>query len=282
MLQDKALQIPASEALVKKTRDAILFSFLLGMDHAESKIQLAEILPEPLAFEEAINFMKGHITLSAIIFYDLESKLRFRAFTVARLTQLDAIDNIRERLADVLKEGKTLSQFWDEGGKDELLQKSGFHKSNPWYWETVFRTNIQTSYNAGRAMQFKENPPPYYEFIGITDSRQTQICQARSGIIKPSDDPFWSSNWPPLHFACRSTIRGVHKEEFEISGLKVTEDLKDTRKYKAQKGFGGNPIDTGSFYKLTPEMKKRAREFGVIDEIERLAKKLKLKDFSLN
>jgi len=244
------------------------------MEHIFINIEMAEVVPEPLSFKEAIAFLKHRIPLTKKEFYELEKKLRFRAFTVARLTQFDAIERVRQRLIEVLEEGKTLRQFWIEGGHDELLMRAGFHQSNPWYWETVFRTNIQTAYNAGRAIQIRKMPVEYLEFVGIIDARQTPICQARSGVIRPANDPWWSSNWPPLHFNCRSTVRVVDRDEFEAFGLKITQPFKLKNIASPQKGFGANPIDSGSFYKLTPEMIERAKKYDIWLEIKKIAQEL--------
>lgn len=251
-----------------------MLAFLMGMDHAENKIELediGEIILEPLSFEEAEKLFKARVPMTKKEWKELEAKLRFRAFTVARLTELDAIENIRRRILKVLEEGKTLSQFWDEAGRDELLKRAGFYRGDPWYWETVFRNNIQTAYNAGRAYQFKRNPPPYLEFVGITDVRQTPICRARSGVVRKADESWWSSNWPPLHHNCRSTVRAVHREEFEALGLKETKELPKDR---PARGFGTNPVETGSFWKMTDRMVQRAMKYGIMDEIEKVAKEL--------
>lgn len=248
----------------------------MGMDHAYSRIELSEvgvIIPEPITFEEAVKLFKMRVPMTKQEWQELEAKLRFRAFTVARLTELDAVEAVRKRVIKAIEEGKTLGQFWEEAGRDELLRRAGFHRGDPWYWETVFRTNIQTAYNAGRAYEFKKNPPAYLEFVGIMDTRQTPICRARSGVIRRADDPFWSTNWPPLHHNCRSTVRAIHKDEYEALGLKETETLpKDLPK----KGFGLNPLESGSFWKMTDSMAERAKRYGIMDEIEATAKELGL------
>lgn len=249
----------------------------MGMDHAYSRIELSEvgvIIPEPVTFEEAVKLFKMRVPMTKKEWQELEAKLRFRAFTVARLTELDSVEAVRKRVIKAIEEGKTLRQFWEEAGRDELLRRAGFHRGDPWYWETVFRTNIQTAYNAGRAYEFKRNPPAYLEFVGIMDTRQTPICRARSGVIRRADDPFWSTNWPPLHHNCRSTIRAVHKEEAEAFGLKETTGLPED---KPAKGFGLNPLESGSFWKMTDSMAERAKRYGIMDEIEEVGEKLGVK-----
>jgi len=176
-----------------------------------------------------------------------------------------------------VEEGKPLSEFWTEAS---ALSSSGLGES-PWYWETVYRTNGQTAYNAGRAAEFARVQPAYLEFVGIEDGRQTTICRQRSGTILPASHWFWASNWPPLHYNCRSTVRSVSREEVQLmqeanpnwsptTDNELTHDLPPN-------GFGGNPISTGSFYKLTPSMIERAKEYGILDDIKAFAKSLGLR-----
>jgi SPP1 gp7 family putative phage head morphogenesis protein len=176
-----------------------------------------------------------------------------------------------------VEEGKPLSEFWTEAS---ALSSSGLGAS-PWYWETVYRTNGQTAYNTGRSAEFARVQPAYLEFVGIEDVRQTTICRQRSGTILPATHPFWKSNWPPLHYNCRSTVRAVSQEEVDLMreadpGWQPTDGGNLAPDIPPQ-GFGGNPISTGSFYKLTPSMIDRAKKYGILDDIKALGKSLGLR-----
>ena len=149
----------------------------------------------------------------------------------------------------------------------------------------MYRTNVQTAYNAGRAAEFTRNQPEYLEFVGIEDSRQTDICAERSGTILPASHPFWETNWPPLHFNCRSTVRSVYQAE--VDALRDADpDWRPTADESLAtvtpgKGFGGNPVASGSFWKMTPAMKERAEKYGLKTDIESFARSLGIKDYSL-
>ena len=123
--------------------------------------------------------------------------------------------------------------------KDDLLKKAGWEKDGGWYWETVYRTNTMSAFNAGRAEAFDEYEPEFLEFIGIEDFRQTPVCAARSGIVKKRTDPFWKKNFPPLHFNCRSTVRPVYPEEAAAFGIKESAEVSFPD--APAKGFGRNP-----------------------------------------
>ena len=66
-------------------------------------------------------------------------------------------------------------------------------------------------------------------------------------------------------------MRPIYKEEVEARGVKVTPE-KELKKLPAPlEGFGHDPIEAGSFWKLTPKMLERAKKYGIIKEIEKLA-----------
>ena len=255
--------------LVKETERLILFSYLVGMDHATTPLDLADAATEfeAVPFSEAIAFMKARVPLTKPEWNQLEEQVRFRAFTVAALSEPDAIERVRRQAIAALEQGRPMAEFWEAA---RLEDAAGIGQS-PWYWETVYRTNTQTAYNAGRAAEFTRNQPEYLEFVGIEDSRQTSICSERSGIILPATHPFWSSNWPPLHFNCRSTVRALYREEVEAL-RELDPEWKPTQEAElpgrqSSTGFGGNPIQTDSFWKMTPGMKERAEKYGILPEI---------------
>lgn len=45
------------------------------------------------------------------------------------------------------------------------------------------------------------------QFDAVIDDHTTKICFSLDGVIRPVDDPFWDTYYPPNHFGCRSTVR---------------------------------------------------------------------------
>lgn len=270
---------------------ALVFAALLGMVHLrmdaeEGRVSLADpdiasIIPRPVRFEDAERLLAGRVPMTREEFYALDAKMRLRGFTVARLGELDGIERVKRHLSVSLRRGETFSEFWSAADQDEILGAIGFGSSNPWYWETVYRNNVQSAYNAGRAMQVERDADiEYLEFVGIEDVRQTdEICRPRSGTILPKDDPFWQANWPPLHHNCRSTVRAVYPEESRRRGVAPT-GAPDTGE-SPQDGFGGWPLAQESFYRLTPAMRERAQQYGVLGEISSVAGDLGVSGFTV-
>lgn len=50
--------------------------------------------------------------------------------------------------------------------------------------------------------------------VSIIDEGTTVICRERHGLTLPPDDPYWRTNWAPLHWRCRSVIVPVLKSEW--------------------------------------------------------------------
>ncbi len=264
----------ANGEIIKETYLLFMKSWLLGMAHTaapatdfadELQINITEF-DQALTYEDAIKWAQGRVTMSKEQFYSLSAAMRKKAFTVGRLTQLDAIEKVKSHYLAQL-EGKTSSlyDFVKSIREDESLKAAGFGQESPWYYETVYRTNIQTDYNAGRAMEMEENKPQFLEFIGIEDGRQTDICSIRSGTILPYDDPWWNDNWPPLHYNCRSTVRAIYKEEAEVLGLKADSAAPKVARItnKVQSGFGANPAKNADYWKPSPAQVERLKAAGV-------------------
>ncbi|MCL2808639.1 MAG: phage minor head protein [Treponema sp.] len=289
ILNDLTFILPPDYDSMNAIHEMFTRSSLMGMEAVLKSCQnvknnfadiplLPEIPVSTLPFEEAVSFLRTQIPLTRKEYYDLDNKLRLRSFTVGRLNDVDAINQMKEIFQRNMEQGGSLGGFL-KITDDEILNGIGFGKGNGAYWETVYRTNQTTIYNAGRAMAFEETPPIALEFIGIIDSRQTDICHALSNppFIRPYGDPVWrdGNHFPPLHFGCRSTVRGIYDQsEIDDAGGPDKFYSKKDRDLKPQKGFGSHPLDRESFWRLTPAMIKRAKDYGIDGEIAAAAIKL--------
>lgn len=240
-------------------------SLMMGLDSAVRKNEFAELTAEDvenLPYAEAVEYLKKRDVIKKVDYNKLSDKMRFRAFTASRIADGDLLKRINSELIKNVNDGKGLKDFLTMT-KTDILDKVGMGPNQGWYWEVVFRTNVQSAYGAGRAMGFEEDKPLALEFIGIDDSRQTEICHSLMGVVRPYDDPFWKSHWTPMHFGCRSTIRAIYdKDELpdEWSSLEGIE--------KSAKGFGTNPLENDSWWNELSSQVARAKEYGVQGEIE--------------
>ena len=82
--------------------------------------------------------------------------------------------------------------------------------------EAIARTEMTRAQNDGMKAASKDDPfVKGFEFFGVQDSRQSEICAALSGVIWDKNDPRVDFFTPPLHKNCRS----------ELVEVFVTDDL---------------------------------------------------------
>lgn len=125
------------------------------------------------------------------------------------------------------------------------LAMGGFAKredGKPWRLDTIFRMNMQSAFSEGRYQEQKAvaDTFPYWEFVAIDDRSTTDGCRSLNGTILKQDDPFWSINYPPRHFHCRSRVRSISKYEAAEKGFKASDPTKYTN-IRPAKGFDTNP-----------------------------------------
>ncbi|XYX40840.1 phage head morphogenesis protein [Candidatus Erwinia dacicola] len=119
-------------------------------------------------------------------------------FAVAGITKLDVLSDIHNGLTRSLTEGATFRQFQDE--LEPLLQRKGWlgrglvadedgvlqgKKLMPYRLDTIFRTNIQSAYAAGRYQQQMSNVAdrPYWQYNAVMDNRTRPTHSALNGRI---------------------------------------------------------------------------------------------------
>jgi hypothetical protein len=265
--------------LVSDTQTLIATALLMGMDHATRKINTADTEIPPLPFEEAVSFMKGRVPMTKTEWNELEPKLRFRAFTVARLAQCDFIETVRGRLINAMEKGEGFASTWSD--IKAIAEADGAFQFRPGYWENVFRTNTQTAYTAGKLMQYRDNPPPAWNLLIVDDSRTSDICRGlihsgKQSLAMPSNHPFWEKfGFPPYHFQCRTGLQAVYSSQIGTDIQVENPTMKSLGKhFKPMEGFGGNPIEKESFWNLTDGMVARANKYGIGGDVLDFAESL--------
>lgn len=161
-----------------------------------------------MPFEEAIAYFLARRIVTPEEFRALSDAARQRAFTATQL----ATDELRARayrmLLAALREGGTQAEFAQALRSEEL--SLGVTPSSPGYLETVFRTNVQAAYGAGRYRQLTSPAVvaarPFVEYRTARDSRVRPSHAELDGLLFRQDDPGWSAYAPPNGFQCRCSM----------------------------------------------------------------------------
>lgn len=187
--------------------------------------------------EQAVAWFESKGYALGFKWQDVWEQAHARAFTVAGVMKLDVLQDIRGALDKALKDGSTMRDFnarlmplleakgWL--GKGYLVdQDSGeIHgkRLNVRRLETIFRTNLQSAYMAGRWQALWEDRAarPVWTYSTVGDNRVRPKHKVLHGITLAATDPFWRYYFPPNGWKCRCRVRGLTPAQVKAQGLEV-------------------------------------------------------------
>lgn len=201
-------------------------------------------MPEPapfdLPFEEAIEFFRSKgFALTPEGWAQLWAAANAQAFTVARVTQMDVLMDIREAVDQALAEGTSLGEFkrqlrpllerkgWfaptGETAVDAMPDGTMRKRLTPWRLENIYRTNLQSAYSTGRYQQMMETAEdrPYWQYMAILDKRTRPAHAAMHGKVYDHRHPVWDKWYPPNGFNCRCYVKTLSERQVRQRGLEV-------------------------------------------------------------
>lgn len=173
-----------------------------------------------------------------------------RSFTVAHCARLDVLADIHAALEGAMAQGTPFADF-KKSLRPTLIRKGWWGPaidtatgevlasypgtSAPVMWgsprrlQTIFESNVQSAYMAGRYRQMVENAAarPYWEYVATLDARTRPAHAALHGKVLPADDPAWRRIWPPCGFRCRCRV--VARTADEIDPQRVQTSAGHTR-----------------------------------------------------
>ncbi len=204
--------------------------------------------PELLSFPEAVEFFRTkNLAVSPNSWRDVWAAENVHAFTVARVTATDVLEDIRNSVEKALREGIPLEQFKSEISRTLAAKgwpvgagAKGGSILTPWRLETIYRTNIQSAYQAGRFSQMLEtaNLRPYWMYDAVSDRRTRPFHASLNGKVYRFDHPFWKTWYPPNGFNCRCTVRAL--SERRMRKMRLEPETVEPA-FKPDEGFGYNP-----------------------------------------
>ena len=169
--------------------------------------------------------------------YEVWQNAHKKAFTVAKVAREDILKDIRSSLDKALVEGKTFHEFQKE--LKPILQKKGWwgeqfvvdSKGNAekvqlgsmYRLKTIYRVNMQTSYQAGRYETQLDNAEdrPYWQYVAVMDSSTRPEHAELNELVFRYDDPFWSSFYPPNGWNCRCRVRALSDYKVKAKKIKI-------------------------------------------------------------
>jgi SPP1 gp7 family putative phage head morphogenesis protein len=158
-----------------------------------------------MPFGEALKAFVGKKPITRRAFDRLTAAAKRKAFTVAGLARKDMLATAHDELSKALQDGDDLRAFSKRLAA--RFDAAGWTQLNPSHVENVFRTNVMGAYSAGRREQMTQPAVmaarPYWQILGVSDSRTRPTHKAAIGKVLPAGDPFFDRAGPPFGFQCR-------------------------------------------------------------------------------
>lgn len=163
---------------------------------------------------------------------DIFQEAHTKAFTVAKCTQADILQDIRKAVSKSISDGIPFEQFKNE--LTPLLEKKGWwgvkKLINPKTGEkqlvqlgsnrrleTIYNTNIRTAFLAGRYEAMTENAKekPYWRYVCQMRATSREEHKALHNKVLRYDDPFWDTMYPPNGWGCGCTVQPMSRDDIK-------------------------------------------------------------------
>jgi len=143
-----------------------------------------------------------------------------RAFMVAGAIRADVLADLAAAVDKAISQGTTLETFRKDFRK--IVAEKGWQISpagqgtkggEAWRTKVIYKTNLSTSYAAGRFAQLKQGGYPFlvYRHGAAIEPRVQHL--AWDGLVLPADHPFWRTHCPPNGWGCTCYITGARSKE---------------------------------------------------------------------
>lgn len=190
--------------------------------------------------QEALEFFRRKGLQRGFAWQDVWQQEHVRAFTVAKAMSYDVLEDIRGAVDRAIAEGETLEQFRQQlrprleargwwGRKSMIDPADGVAKDvqlgSPRRLKTIFQVNMRMAYQAGRWERMERNKAafPYVRYVSVGDARVRPQHRDWHGVIRPIDDEWWDTHYPPCGWNCRCTAVPVSARMMERRGWEVTD-----------------------------------------------------------
>lgn len=186
----------------------------------------ANLTIETFPNEAAADYIRGKAVADPTHFGNLPPQLKQRAFTVAGIEQLDALQRIRDAVAK-LPEGAS----WDVAKKEIAAEISPFvggdMKAARAKAEMQLRIHGFQAYAVARHQEQMETIDvfPYWKYVTVGDSRVRPAHAALDGKVLRADDPWWKTHYPPWDWGCRCIVEALDEEDAEAAGISTSSEM---------------------------------------------------------
>lgn len=199
--------------------------------------------------EDAVSYFRSKGYQITDRWQEMLHEAHAKAFTVAKVSKTEVLALIRSGLDEAMTEGLTQREFAKR--ITPLLQKEGWwgkqttedgreiQLGSPRRLKTIYRTNMQTAFMAGRYRRQLANAEsrPYWMYVSILDGRTRPTHRALNGRVFHFQDPVWRYLYPPNGWGCRCRVRALTASQVERMGITVEDGASYIKTFRAESGL---------------------------------------------
>lgn len=190
---------------------------------------------EGLAFQEAIEFLRGKVNIPTERWNELWQGMHARGFMVAGANRDAILVDFRRAVDKAIAEGTTLEEFRKDF--DAIVVRHGWsHKgSRNWRSEVIYTTNVRQAYNAGRWAQLTDpdllSVNPYLEYRHGDSKVPRPLHLSWNGLVLPADDPWWRTHYPQNGWGCKCKVLSAGPRDLAKMGKSGPDKAPDDGTY---------------------------------------------------
>jgi len=149
---------------------------------------------------------------------DLSHAEHDRAFVVAGAVKADLLADLGAAVDRAISEGTGFEAF--KTSFRTIVEQHGWHgwtgegtaRGEAWRMRVIYRTNMLTSYAAGRMAQLVDGKFKFWVYRHGNALEPRLLHLAWNGTALPPDHPFWATHYPPNDWGCTCYVTGARTE----------------------------------------------------------------------
>ena len=184
--------------------------------------------------QSIVDYLKNKQLTLTYNHYELLKQAHDKAFTVAKVTRMDLLNDIHSSLIEAIKTGRNF-EAWKKSiiptlekkgwwGTQEITNpKTGEIKKviiNSNRLKTIYDTNMRVAYQKQRYEEMMKLPLSTYWMYRSALLENTRDSHRKlHGSVFHRDHEFWQENYPPNDWNCKCTVTAHSKKDIEKRGL---------------------------------------------------------------
>lgn len=156
------------------------------------------------------------VELPATYYAEHAARARQLGFSIAGLAQVSQLAAVKRSLDRAIASGLTMEDWQRDvrAGRVRLDLPAA-------RLETIFRTNVQGAYNAGRwdRLRRRTGTHPFWQYDAVNDSRTRPAHAAMDNTLLRHDHPWWATHYPPNGYNCRCRVIGLTEADAQRRGI---------------------------------------------------------------